>query len=335
MRSRLVCGIGIASALITLTPSTRAFAQAAQLSPGATAPAPGATAPAPGAAPSAEAQDEARRRFQRALELADDGNFDAALVELRKAYELAPTYRILYNVGLVYQQLKDYARSLDTFERYLDEGGANVPEDRLKEVSGRIDRLKTRVGFLTVVVNQPGAEITVDDLVIGTSPLPKAVRVNSGSRRVTAKLSGHPPESRIIELAGGENKTVQLDVRIAPDTVAAPPRSVVPYVSWGITAALAGATAVTGVLALGAAKDYDAKTDAFGATKADIEQANSKRKTLALVTDILGGVTIAAVGVSIYFTIKPPKSSSSGSVTSGTAFEVFTTGQALGGRYRF
>src|SRR4051794_6696164 len=75
-----------------------------------------AQAPAPGAAPatttkaaaaaspsdgsradSTDPKEEAIARFKRGLELHGEGDFSAALIEFRKAYELAPQYRVLYN----------------------------------------------------------------------------------------------------------------------------------------------------------------------------------------------------------------------------------------------
>jgi len=51
---------------------------------------------------------EAEARYKRALELFNDGSYDAARLELKRAYELAPTYRILYNIALVNVELNDY-----------------------------------------------------------------------------------------------------------------------------------------------------------------------------------------------------------------------------------
>src|SRR5262249_3306147 len=69
--------------------------------------------------PTTAAQAEAEQRYRRALDLFDEGNFEAALLELRRAYELAPTYRLLYNIAIVNVGLKDYVRAIDYFERYL------------------------------------------------------------------------------------------------------------------------------------------------------------------------------------------------------------------------
>src|SRR5437660_1118365 len=61
---------------------------------------------------------EASGRFKRALELFEEDNFAAALVELRKAYALTRNYRVLYNIGQVCFQIQDYVCALESFEGY-------------------------------------------------------------------------------------------------------------------------------------------------------------------------------------------------------------------------
>lgn len=314
-----------------------------------TTPAPAAPAPvaAPrGAQPTAAAprqpteaeRDEARTRFTRALELAEDGSLDAALEELKRAYALAPSYRILYNIGLVYQSLQDYGRALDAFEQYLDEGGAEIPADRVAEVNSRLERLKGRVGYLEIRANEPTVAISVDDLPVGETPLASKLRVKSGRRKVTATISGRQPSTQVIELAGGETRVVTFDLHLAaPVLVKEPPKSPVPWICWGITAALAGAATTTGVLALNAASDYDDVRGQFNpnaaAQKSALESADSKAAGFALATDILIGAAAVSAGVSIYFTIRPPKTSAK--ADKGERVSLVPTGRGAGLRYSF
>src|SRR4051794_1962396 len=72
--------------------------------------------------PSKAAQTEAFSRFNKGKELFSEGDLQAALIEFRRAYELAPNYVVLYNIGNVYYQLQDYPNALTYLERYLQEG---------------------------------------------------------------------------------------------------------------------------------------------------------------------------------------------------------------------
>ncbi|MBX3230464.1 MAG: PEGA domain-containing protein [Labilithrix sp.] len=287
------------------------------------------------AAAETEAQQEARSRFKRALELADDGQLDAALVELNRAYELSPSYRLLYNVGVVHQQLKDYTRALEAFERYLSEGGSEVPAERLTDVKSRVERLRDRVAFLDVRASEEGVEVSIDDRPVGRTPLPP-VRVNTGQRKITVTLAGRSPQSRVIELAGGETRRVSFDLEVAT----AAPRvvvqshekvSIAPLVSWGATLVLAGGALGTGVVALGKSREYDAVTQKYRVTAEELQSARSDVKTFAILTDVFLGAAIVAAGVSTYLTFSSKKKSAAASSSVRVGFGVGTA--ALSGSF--
>ena len=115
-------------------PAARTIALALLVGLGAAAT--GSPAHAPdAAAPSKANVEEAKRRFLRGRELYEENNFQGALVEFRRAYELAPTYRLLFDIGQVYYQLQDYPNALKSFTRFLQEGKAEVSPASMRERS--------------------------------------------------------------------------------------------------------------------------------------------------------------------------------------------------------
>lgn len=254
-------------------------------------------------------QQEAQQRFQRALELADDGNFDAALLELRRAYELAPTYRILYNIGLIYQQLKEYARAYDALEQYLREGGDGA--EHAADAKKRIEHLEGRVAYLTVTTNVPNADVAVDDFSVGKTPLVHELRVNSGQRKLTVSVPGRPAQSRLVEVAGGEHRALAFELRVVASVVIQESRSPLPYIAWGTTILLAAGAATTGGFALAAAGDYDRKAalppSQSTTLAADLSSAYETMRALSITTDALIGATAVVLGLSLYLTLKPSK----------------------------
>jgi tetratricopeptide (TPR) repeat protein len=125
--------------------------------------------------PTREAKEEAQRRFEQGKELYEENDFRGALIEFRRAYQLAPNFKLLYTIAQVYYQLQDYAAALQTFEKYLADGGREVPAARKTEVERELERLKTRVARVELTTNVAGAEVSVDDVDIGTTPLSKPV----------------------------------------------------------------------------------------------------------------------------------------------------------------
>src|SRR5438105_2983977 len=75
--------------------------------------------------------DQAKAHFKNGTDLYDENNFRGALVEFQRAYELAPSYKILFNIGQVDMELQDYAGAMTAYARYLREGGPDVSADRI------------------------------------------------------------------------------------------------------------------------------------------------------------------------------------------------------------
>lgn len=280
-------------------------------------------APKPGnGAPSARNLPEAQQRYKRGIELVNEGAYESALLEFRRAYDLAPSFRILFNIAQVSRALNDYAAALRTFERYLKEGGADVPAEQAAEVRKEIDILRTRVAKVTVTTTVAGAEIAVDDFVVGKSPLAEPVIVNAGRRKFTATAAGHLPVSKMVEATGADSITVMLDPSSpGPSAPITPPvgatvttessRGVLPWALWGGTALLAGAATVTGVLALGASSDFDDRkgVPVPASDNAKYDDAHAKMRRLTIATDVLAGLALVTGGAALYFTLKPSRPS--------------------------
>lgn len=258
------------------------------------------------AAPTADQMEEARRRYDRALELSDEGNYDEALLELQRAYALAPAYRLLYNLGVVSVAVHDYVKAVDYYDRYLVEGGADIEPARAAEVRSQLERLRTRISTLRVTVNVPGAQISVDDVAVGRAPMSTPISINSGRHRVTAVSPGYFPSTVVVEVAGNDHRDISVVLSRAVATTEKPSHPI-PWLGWGITAALAAGTAVSGVLALNAASSYDSKVSTLGVSSSDVSSAYRTTRVWSLTSDGLLIGTVIAAGVSFYLTIRPVK----------------------------
>ncbi len=255
--------------------------------------------------------------FRHAVELYREGDYAAALVEFQRAYELEPAYQVLYNIASAQDQLQDYARALRTFERYLREGGDKIPAARRADVQKELEKLKRRVATITITTKEPGALITIDDVQIGKTPLREPLLVSAGRRKITASLPGRPVSVEIIEVAGGDERAVTIEIREAPEAVkivkvevpvevpALVRPSPAPFaVSWTVTTALLAAGAATGGLALGASSDLEAALAAYPGDRSAIVSARDKAQRLALASDVLFAASAVMAGVSLYLTIK-------------------------------
>ncbi|WP_437279376.1 PEGA domain-containing protein [Sorangium sp. So ce375] len=261
--------------------------------------------------------EEADARFRRGVELYNEVDYGAALTEFRRAYELAPAYQVLYNIAGTCFQLKDYACALRAFEKYLADGGAQIPGGRRADVERDIAVLRSRVATVEISTSEPGVEISVDDVPAGKTPLPEPLLMSAGRRRIVAEAPGRPAVMRVVDVAGGDHVQLKIELpeaRAPQGTGRAPapgapvgraPRQQrsVPVLPWLATGALAVGAATTGVLALGASGDLGAALDRYPGDARAIERARTKTAALALTADLLAGAAVLVGGVSLYLTV--------------------------------
>lgn len=148
--------------------------------------------------------DEAQAHFRRGVQLYAGGDSTGALVELRRAYALVPTFRILFNLGQVAYQCGDHAAAFGYLTRYLTEGGNNVPDARRKEVARDLAELRARVGFLSIEAKDPTLRVAVDDADVGITPLAAPIPANAGRRRIDLVAPSGAQRTRTVDLAAGE-----------------------------------------------------------------------------------------------------------------------------------
>lgn len=156
------------------------------------------------------AVEQAREHFMRGVELYQDGEYEAALADFLRANELAPHYALLYNIGLVRAHLEHYPEAVTALERYLEEGGAEVPERRVTEVRQLLRRFRGRVGRLRVALVGPAAaRLSIDGVEAGQLPMEAPLAVSAGRRTVEVSAEGFMPFRRQVIVAGGVEVSVE------------------------------------------------------------------------------------------------------------------------------
>lgn len=261
--------------------------------------------------------DEAKAHLATGTQLYDENNFRGALVEFQRAYALAPSFKIQFNIAQVAMELQDYAGALKAYTRYVAEGGPDVPADRLAQTTAEIERLKGRVGRLTIVT-VAGAEILLDDVAIGFAPLPEPVPVNAGQHKVTVHISGREPVSRAYDVAGRQEVTAAVGNEGAspvlttstipavnpPRREPAGPKSKTPaYVAIGVTGGLAITAGVFAFITRNAASDLDGLRSKYPVTPKELDDQRSLVKRNALLTDIFTGAAVISAGFAIYLSV--------------------------------
>jgi hypothetical protein len=293
--------------------------------------------------PTADAShDAAQDAHRHALELFDRGHYAEALAEFKRAYGIAPSFRILYNMGLSDVALGDALGAVEAYSSYLREGGERIPAERRATVEAEIARLSKQLASLNVDADEPGADVTVDGNLLGQTPFSRQLRLNAGRHTVAVRSADGTLKTQTVTLAMGQEQRLHFQARPvaaatsssavangqASNTAPSGTRRQVPWIAWGVTGALGASAAVTGLLALGAHSDEREAQARRGVTRQDLSAARSKVENFALATDILLAGTAVAAGVSLYFTLRP-----TGSTESQTSLLVGPGSVSLRGRF--
>jgi tetratricopeptide (TPR) repeat protein len=275
----------------------------AQTAPLADPSAPAAAEPAPADTSASTEIETARVHFQRGIEFFNDESYEAALVEFQRAYEIAPSYQILYNTGRIHVALKNYARALRDLRQYLAEGGANITDDRRAQVSELIQSLQQKVATLQIVSKIDGTLISIDDHPVGTAPI-KDLFVNPGDRRVTASKPGFLPVTVVVTVTATEARRLEISpTKVAQSRVVVERSNIAPVIAWTATGLLTAGAVASGIVALKAEKDLNERKDTeIGAPRGAFDDDADKVKTWAIATDALAAGALIAGGISVYLT---------------------------------
>lgn len=271
-----------------------------------------ATPATPAAAPATNDRgEEASTRFKRGLQLFDDGDYTLALVEFERAYQLAPNFRALYNIGLVDIQLARYADAVRTLEAYLRDGGDQVSAARKAEVTKKLGELRLRTATVDIGVNAPGAEVALDGKPLDSSRLGGPMLIDAGEHTLRASAPGYASKDRTVTLAGGDHVAVRFDlVSLAPtakNEEQPVKRRPVFWPGFAAAGGLAVGSVVSGVVMLNARSRLSTVQNTPNASTTELHTYASRANTAALVADIFTGLAVVTGGVSLYLSLMPEK----------------------------
>ena len=111
---------------------------------------------------SAQAGD-ARTLFQRGQTAYAQGDYDSAIEQWSRAYELDPRPLLQFNLSQAHERLGQLPEAITALERYLDSADPN--DEHQADARARLSALRERLGRTSIrVVGGPeGATITIDD----------------------------------------------------------------------------------------------------------------------------------------------------------------------------
>jgi tetratricopeptide (TPR) repeat protein len=170
-----------------------------------------------------DAEAQARDLFKQGIDQFDQQNFEDALVAFQKADQLNPSWKLAFNIGQCQAALKRYGLAIEAFERYLAQGGDEVPDDRRSKVLDELSQFRKMVGGVKVV-GQDDVVVVIDEIVRGSTPMNQPILVTAGVQHHIKLVKQEEVIKTLIETVRGES-TLEIDLS---DTAPAPAPAPIP-----------------------------------------------------------------------------------------------------------
>ncbi len=165
--------------------------------------------------PSPAAVSEARDRFQRGVALFEEHNYNAAMTEFQRAYELTRNPLVLFNISATHELSGHYVEALDTMLDYERLAPRETVAQRRAEINASLARLRQRVGSVVVRFEAQGAEVRIDGLQRSMSEARTGLRVPAGRHRITLSAPHYQSREEEVDIAGGT--TVVISEPLTPE----------------------------------------------------------------------------------------------------------------------
>lgn len=181
----------------------------------------GQAAPDPKKEPNRNPKTAAKRMLLEGAELVKRGDYEAALVRFKAAYDLVPNPKIQYNLGIAYMGLERNAEAFEAFQTFLGDASEASTETITKARLYK-ESLLLKVCRLTIRSDVPGAMITLDGRPRGATPRVGELLINAGTHSlVVAKDGVGKTFTKWFDATAGS--TLAIEANLLPPQAAPPP----------------------------------------------------------------------------------------------------------------
>lgn len=264
--------------------------------------------------------DEADRLFAEGGAAFDAQKYEDALRAFEAAWKLRQSYDIAGALAQAEMQTGKHRDAAQHLAFALRTFPATGNGDLRRTLEAAFAGLKKEVASVRVLVNVDGADVRVDGVSVGRTPLADEVFVGPGTRIVEARLARHVSASRKLDAKKGVAEKVEL-VLLPEDPKTGEPSRLPSYVSFGIGGAGLVLGAVTGAVSLAKYSEVKAACSAQLVCPDALRGEADAGKALGHVSTV--GFVLAGVGAAAGVTllvVGPSKSPARGALHVGPGF---------------
>jgi len=161
----------------------------------------------------------AQKTFEAADELYDGEQYEAAIKAFRTSFEIVASPNSQLMIARAMRKLGNLADAYVELESAMDLATAAAKKDpkyepTAKAVREELAALKGQVGVIHLRLSDPpaGTSVTVADRPVQLSALARPVIVAPGTVVVVARAEGHAELSKRVDVAAGQETTVDLEL---------------------------------------------------------------------------------------------------------------------------
>jgi|HubBroStandDraft_6_1064221.scaffolds.fasta_scaffold227782_2 hypothetical protein len=163
----------------------------------------------------------ARQRYTDGVKAYDAGRFEDARQAFLQAYALKHHPAVLLNLGQSELRSGHFEDAGNHLSQFLREYASATADERATADKGLAEATK-KSGLVSISVDVAGADVSLDGVTVGKSPLPAPVFVKPGTHAVFATLQGRSAAASVDVKAGGTASAPLVIGGGAPPPVAPP-----------------------------------------------------------------------------------------------------------------
>lgn len=153
---------------------------------------------------------EAKAEYESGKVLYRDGDFGTALMKFKSAHEKSSDIRLLWNIASCEKSQRHYANVLRLVKQYLTDGDTTLTPADKDEARTLIAAIEPLTARLKVTVDPQGAEVYLDDVLVGSSPLDKPVTVDIGMRKLLVRKADYKEFAKEVPVGGSPEIAVEV-----------------------------------------------------------------------------------------------------------------------------
>jgi len=160
-------------------------------------------------------KEAARKHFKKGVEDFKKEDFAKALQSFLASDELYHHPKTLLNIANCYEKLFEIPDAMKYYTMYLEEGGSEVTAEEKKEIDGKMERMKDKVGRIEVEGSVSG-ELIVDGKSAAQLPTTEKLFFYAGNHSVVIKSEGKIVYSEDLKIKGAEVRQIKVEKEAPP-----------------------------------------------------------------------------------------------------------------------